>query len=379
MNKMVKKILLSILAIVFFFGFFTQALGVKNVVINFFGQPGCPHCKAEEEFLEEIKIKYPQIQINEYSALSQENIKKWEGLCLQYNIEKCLGVVPVTFVNDKFFLGFDNKEGIGKNIENAIREELGLSTLDSSEGIYLPIIGRVDFSNFSLPALSVILGFFDGFNVCSLGALVLILSMVLALKSRKRVLIFGTTFILTTAAIYGILIFLWYKVFSVFEKHLGALQLLIGLVSLFGAMYFFKQFLKFKKQGPACSMQNQGISAKLSKRVSNSFDKSLNILTLVGIVLLFAFAITIVEFPCSATIPMAFAGTLANASLSAGMHFLYILIYIVFYLFDELLVFLIAVFTMKIWLASSRFIIWSALATSIILLLMSGYYILGLF
>ena len=52
-----------------------------------------------------------------------------------------------------------------------------------------------------------------------------------------------------------------------------------------------KQFLKFKKQGPACSMQNQGISAKLSKHVSNSFEKSLNVFALTGIVLLFAFLI----------------------------------------------------------------------------------------
>ena len=376
---MIKKILFSILTVFLFFGFFNQAFGVNNVVINFFEKPGCPHCKDEQEFLKEIRVKYPQIQINEYSVLVQENVTKWENLCLQYNIEKCLGVVPVTFVNDKFFLGFDNKEGLGKDIENAIREELGLPSLDSSEGIYLPIIGRIDFSSFSLPVLAVILGFFDGFNVCSLGALVLILSMALALKSRKRILIFGGTFILTTAAIYGLLIFLWYKVFSVFEKHLGALQLLIGIISLLGAMYFFKQFLKFKKQGPACNMQNQGISATLSKHVSNSFEKSLNVFALIGIVLLFAFVITIVEFPCSATIPVAFAGALANANLSAGMHFLYILIYIVFYLFDELVVFLIAVFTMKLWLASSRFIIWSALATSIILLLMSAYYISGLF
>ncbi len=375
---MTKKILFSILAIFLFLGFFNQAFGIENVEINFFEKPGCPHCKDEQGFLKDLKVKYPQIQINEYSVLVENNVKKWEELCVQYNVEKCLGVVPVTFVNDKFFLGFDNKDGMGREIENAAREDLGLPSLDSSGGLYLPIIGRIDLSKFSLPVLAVVLGFFDGFNVCSLGALVLILSMILALKSRRRILIFGGTFIITTAVIYGLLIFLWYKVFSVFENYLGALQILIGIISFAGAMYFFRQFLKFRKQGPACDMQNRGISAKLSKHVSNSFEKSLNTFALIGIVLLFAFVITIVEFPCSAAIPVVFAGTLTNASLSAGMHFLYILIYIVFYLLDELLVFLIAVFTMKLWLASNRFVIWSALATSIVLLLMSGYYILGL-
>ena len=42
----------------------------------------------------------------------------------------------------------------------------------------IPLIGEIDLAKYSLPAQAVVLGFFDGFNVYSLGALVLILGLV---------------------------------------------------------------------------------------------------------------------------------------------------------------------------------------------------------
>ncbi len=374
---MIKKLLfIFILCFLSFFAI-SQASAISEV--NFFEKPGCPHCEAETEFLKTLEIKYgAQLKVTAYSVLNSINIEKLKALCEQNQVEKCLGAVPVTFVENKFFLGFDDADGMGKNIESAIRKDLGLSDISTSSDTYIPILGKVDLSKYSLPALAIILGFFDGFNVCSLGALVLILGLVLALKSRKRILIFGGTFIFTTAVIYGILILLWYKVFSIFGNYLGALQILIGLASLGGGIYFLKQFIDFKKKGPACDLANQGISAKLSKHVSNSFQKSLGIFALIGIIFLFALAITIVEFPCSAALPVVFAGTLTHAGVSTGMYLFYLAIYIIFYLIDELVVFIIATVTLKIWIASNKFIIWSALAAAIFLFLMSGYYLVGL-
>jgi len=349
------------------------------VEIDFFFKQGCPHCQDEEVFLRVLEDQYKdQIKINGYSVLDSNGVKVLKDLCQKYNIEKCLGVVPVTFVESDFFLGFDNQKGVGLDIENAIKKNLALEQATSSQGIYVPIIGRVDFSKHSFLGLAALLGFFDGFNVCSLGALVLILSLVLALKSRKKVLILGGTFIIVTAAIYGALILLWYKIFSVFENYLGALQVFIGIVSLVGAWYFFKQFLKFKKMGPACDMANQSITAKLSERVAGSLQKQLNIFILIGIILFFAAAITIVEFPCSAALPLVFAATLTNAGVSTGAYLFYLAMYLFFYLLDELVVFVIASITMKIWIASNKFVIWSALAGSILLIAMAAYYILGL-
>jgi len=224
------------------------------------------------------------------------------------------------------------------------------------------------------------LGFFDGFNVCSLGALVLILALLLNLGSRKRVLLFGGLFIITASVIYAFLILIWYQLFSILSSYLKAMEILIGLLGLGGGIYFFKQFIKFRKFGPACeAIQGDGLVSKFSSKIQETLRGSKGILAgLVG-VFLFATVITIVEFPCSAILPVFFAGSLANAGISAFQEFLYISIYILFYMLDEIIVFLIALFTMKIRLASNKFVIWLSLIEAIVLSAFGLYYLSGIF
>lgn len=115
--------------------------------------------------------------------------------------------------------------------------------------------------------------------------------------------------------------------------------------------------------------------AKFSSRFQNSLKNSSDIFLLLGSVLLFAGVITIIEFPCSALLPVAFAGVLAQSGLSTFQYLLYIAIFLIFYMLDEIIVFLIAFFTMKIWLASNKAITWITLAEAVILLGLGIYYI----
>ena len=237
-------------------------------------------------------------------------------------------------------------------------------------------MGEIDVSKFSLPVIAVILGFFDGFNVCSLGALVLILGLVLALRSKAKILILGGIYILITGIVYGILIFLWHQIFVVLFPYLRKMEIVIGILAIAGGGYFLKEFLKFRKRGPVCGFG--GISEKLSKRVQEIFEEKKGIIALILAVLFFAATVTIIEFPCSAILPVLFAGILAEARLPFLLTSLYISIFIIFYLLDEIIVFLISVFTMKLWIASPKFVTFLNLFAAIMLFFLGFYYLFGL-
>jgi len=222
----------------------------------------------------------------------------------------------------------------------------------------------------------VVLGVFDGFNVCSLGALVLILGIVLAFRSKRKTLVLGIIFILTTAMIYGLLIFVWHQVFTVFSLYLRKMELVIGFLGIIGGIYFIREFFIARKKGAACEFG--GITNKMAQRFQQKFFKATGILTLVGLVFAFAAMVTIIEFPCSAVLPVFFASILSSANLSLPLTLLYIGIFLAFYLLDEIIVFLIAVFTMKIWITSPKFVTWLNLAAAAVLLLLGSYYIFGL-
>lgn len=371
-----KKIVFGIFLFIFIFGLAGFSLA-QEVEINFFYSPTCPHCAEEKIFLSQIEKNYSGVEINKYSLSNKEDLELLKELYSFYKVPKNKqGAVPITFIRENYFVGFS--ESIGEKIEECIINES--KQCQEEEGkISFPILGKINLKDYSLPFLAVVLGILDGFNVCSLGALVLILGLVLALKSRKKTLIFGGIFILTTAVVYGILIVAWYNIFALLVPYMNLMQALIGLLGLVGGAYFLKQFLKFRKQGPVCQMDTgKNLMNKFSFKFQQSIQESKNILLLLGSILIFATIITIIEFPCSAVVPVAFAGVLAQSNLSAFYYLLYIFLFVLFYMADEIIVFLIAFFTMKVWLASSKSITWITLAESIILFILGAYYLFSL-
>jgi len=355
------------------------ALPVSAITIDFFFSPTCPHCAEEEEWLEGLS---DDIEINRYSVFEEKNVNLLKDYYNNYGVPSSQrGLVPATFIDDQYFVGFNQevKASMEKYISTGEYEFIsgGTTGIDEEGNVNLPLIGMVNVNDFSLPVLAVLLGTLDGFNVCSLGALILILGLVLALKSRRKIFLFGGIFILTTAITYGVLIIIWYQIFSLFVPYLGAMKILIGLLGIGGSLYFFHQFWKFKKYGPNCDATagNTWID-RATRKLQKLFSDSRNVILLALGVLLFSFIVAVLEFPCSAVIPVAFAGILSQAGLSSAGYLSYITLFILFYMLDEIIVFLVAFFTMKIWFSSSKVTTWVVFAEAVILLVLGVYYLL---
>jgi len=373
-----KKLLLLIFLFTLLVGNF--ALAEEKVEIHFFYGVTCPHCAKEAEFLEGLEEKYPEIEFNNFEI--SENVELIKRLYNEYNVpSEVWGSVPAVFVGDRYFIGYSESQD--KKIENCVlglieEETESCEEEEEDPSVVLPFLGKIKASDYSLPVLSIILGALDGFNVCSLGALIMILALVLSLKSRKKILIFGGLFILTTAVIYGLLITIWYKIFSLLTPYLELMRILIGCLGIAGGLYCLRSFLKFRKQGPVCEMNTgKKVIASFSSKFKKHLENSESILLLVALVFLFAGVITIVEFPCSSVVPLFFAGVLANAKLTASSYIFYIALFTLFYMVDEIIIFLIAFFTMTVWLASGKFITRITLVQAIILLSLGLYYLFG--
>jgi thiol-disulfide isomerase/thioredoxin len=362
--------------------FFASAQTPK-LEINFFYSETCPHCMAENAFLDKISPDYPDVKINRYLITDTSERQLLINSLKKGGNEKYLGLVPITFVGNDFFLGFDSETVIGQQIIDSIKKQIdnpNANQDNENKGIIkLPIIGTVDLTKYSLLMQAVSLGFFDGFNVCSLGALVMILGLVLILKSRPRIILFGGLYIFITSLVYGLLIFLWYQLFYYLGPLVPVMNVFVGILGIAGAVYFLRQFLKSRKADLTCTTQENKIVAKHSLKIQEAFKKSGGVWGLIIGVIIFASVITIVEFPCSAVIPVLFAGVMAHAKLSLLGYILHLLVYLLFYMLDEIVVFLIAVFTMNVKIASGKTMKWLSLIEAIVLLTLGIHYLRGLF
>ncbi len=353
----------------------------EEIQYHYFYMDGCPNCEKQEEFHETLFEKYPQLEVHKYDIYASGSVDKAEEFAEEYGEELGDIRVPMTFVAGEFYKGFNSN--IQDEIEKTVRGALG-EPVDDEENITeeegqivdLPFFGETDLTKFSLPVLAAVLGTADGFNVCSIGALLLILGIVLKLEDRKKILFYGGLFILTTVSVYGVIVFAWYGIINAVIGYFGFLELFIGLVALAGGIYFFREFLQFYKYGPTCETTGSKYVSKVRRKVTKTLrNPKAGIWATAGIVFLFAIVMVVVELPCSIGLPLVFTGVLADAGLATMGSGMYILLYLFFYMFIELVIFLGAVISKEMWFDQENAVTWTTLAASLIMFFLAYYYL----
>ncbi len=362
-----KKCFYLILFFYLLFGSFSFTFAQQDKVeINFFYSATCPHCKAEKEFLKTLKEKYSELKINEYEIISSpENQKLLNEFYDKYNVpnnEK--GFVPVTFTPTKYFVGFNEK--IGKDIEGCLKECLG-GEKTVSEKIKVPIFGEIDLSKISLPALTVILGTLDGFNPCAMWVLVVLISMLLSLKSRKKIALVGGTFIFAEGLLYFLFMSAWLNVFLA-VSFVSLTKILIGLFGIGFGIWRIKDFITWKP-GVCKVIDHSKSQEKFMERMNNILKPATVPATLFGVIAL-AFGVNLVEFFCSAGFPVIYTRVLAGQGLGTIQYYLYLIMYNIFYMLDDFIVFGFAFFTLNRFGFSDKYNRYSTLIAGILILVL---------
>ncbi|HQC46294.1 MAG TPA: hypothetical protein PK193_01880 [Candidatus Paceibacterota bacterium] len=370
-DKVMRKILFGLSLCLFLFIPFLYSNAEEKVVIDFFDDRLCSVCKATKDFIYSIEDQYPQIELNLYPIT---DVNKLAEIASEHGIKDYQVMSPTIFIGDNFFQFTDFTSRHQDMLISAIEGNI----VDKDYYIKrIPILNiEVNLKDWSLIFVAIFLGLLDGFNVCSLGALILVLSLALVFNSKKKVFLLGGLFIITTVIVYGVLVFTWGKLFEALVGQIEALRIVIGLMAFAGGVYFLKECHRFYKQGAVCQSNDSGLAKRVSGKLQSTFkDSSSSIYFLMGSVIFFAFAITLIELPCSIGIPVAFTGVLVESGVSIYLYVGYIIVYLFFYMLDELLVFLVAVFTKKIWVANSKAMILVSLIGALVLFYLSFHYI----
>jgi len=346
----------------------------EPIVVHFFEDRLCSVCAKQKDFMVSLQDQYPQMELHIHSI---SDLDIFHQLAAEYDLEDYRIMAPTTFVRGSFLQFHDFGEKQQKTLIKALNGE---QIQEDCCLVRIPILNiEIDISNWSLPLIAVLLGSVDGLNVCSIGALILILSIVLIFESRRKTLFYGGLFILTTAVAYGLLVFSWGWVFEMLVGQLPIIRIIVGLATLAGGVYFFKEFLRFYRYGPTCQASENAWARRATERLKQSFDNpKKSFLILAPAVMFFALVITIVELPCSIGIPIAFTAILVESEVSLSSYIFYIILYLFFYLLIEIVIFLGAVLTKSIWLAGSKAITWVTLVGSLVLFYLAFHYLIGI-
>ena len=386
-----KKILYFIIFIVLFFPSIVFAEEKEMNIYLFYGD-GCPHCAAEEKFLDNYLADKPYIKLHKYEIwYDRENANKY--IKVHELLDDNSSGIPYLIIGNNSIVGYSS-EGTPEAIKNAInyyknynyKDKVGIylgvvsesetgdeevidddgnETYETSE-FDIPIIGKKNANEVPLVLSSIIIGLVDGFNPCAMWILLFLISMLLGMKNKKRMWALGITFLVSSALVYFLFLISWLNL-ALFLNKIIYIRAAIAMVAVIFGVYSIIRFLR-SRLDDGCEV----VDTKNRKKIINSIQKIVKEksfgLALLGIVLLAA-SVNIIELLCSLGLPVMFTQVLAANNITGGMQFVYSLIYVFFFLIDDIIIFVIAMKTLEIKAISNKYGKYSHLIGGIIMLI----------
>ncbi|MFP4117445.1 MAG: thioredoxin [Candidatus Woesearchaeota archaeon] len=316
-----------------------------EIVVHFFWGQGCPFCSQQKPQMEELEDKYPDVKF-EYHEIhgSREN----QELMLEMAKEHGTAVrgVPLTFIGDEHWTGFHEEyiDEMDDKIKELLEQQNGKShELPGGNVIDVPFVGEVDLNETPFIVTTFLIAFIDGFNPCSLWLLTFLLGILVLTKSRKKMIIVGISFLLTTAIVYGAFIAGLFNVFS-YTRFIEQIKWFVGALALIFAIVNIKDYFWYKK-GISFTISDKH-KPKLFKKMRRIMHPDQSLPSMVGATIALALGVTLVELPCTAGFPMIWSGMAAELSLPT-INFLALLgLYLLIYLSVEIVILTTVVITM---------------------------------
>jgi thiol-disulfide isomerase/thioredoxin len=351
----------------------------------------CPHCKAFEEALNDIKDDYPNLKVYKYEVWGSSENRELMTMAANVLNVNATGV-PFAIIGTKVFTGYSEtmtkgevthtievyskvvsyKDPVGKilgvinNDGNLTYDDINSANKNNSDYIIdIPFVGPTETKTLSLPIISIVIGLIDGFNPCAMWVLLFLISILIGMKDRKRMWALGSAFLITSALIYLVFMLAWLNI-AIFIGAIWWVKLLIAIVALIGGYVNVRTFIRTKDTG--CEVVDEKKRKKIFTKIKAFTSEKKFIIALLGIITL-AISVNFIELTCSAGLPVIFTNILALNHLSVLEYSFYIFLYLLFFLIDDLIVFFIAMTSLKLTGISNKYGKYSHLIGGIIMLL----------
>ncbi len=318
--------------------------------LEVFTREGCPHCAAAQAFLAELALERPALVVN-----SRDIARDPAARARFTDVMHAHGIttpgVPAMLCGDRLIVGFESAASTGVELRRMLDAASAAPAVESAaDAAAAPssaaprLFGvELDPDRLGLAVFSVALGLVDGFNPCSMWVLLFTLAMLAPLRDRRRMLAVAGTFVLVEGIAYFVFMAAWLNAFAL----LGVSRLAtagLGLLGIAAGLVHIKDFFAlgqgFSLSIPAAA--KPGIYARVRRVMLAE-----NLAAAVAATIVLAALVQVVEFLCTAGIPALFTRIVSLHEPQPWRRYLYLLLYDLAYMFDDLLVLGVGVVTLS--------------------------------
>lgn len=294
----------------------------------------CPHCAAAKAFLAARQAHTPVPRIT-YREVTADVAAREQLLALSARAGIEQPGVPMFDICGQVIVGFD---------EQGLAAALGDTTPlpEAARTVIVPLFGELDVSTIGLPLFTVALGLVDGFNPCAMWVLLFLLSILVNVRRRDRIVMIAGTFVFVSGLAYFLFMAAWLNVFLI-AGYSRAIQITLGVIALVVGSVHVKDFFALHK-GVSLGIPD-AVKPAIYTRVRRIVQAE-NLPVALAATLVLAVLVNIVELLCTAGLPALYTQILSRYELSAASYLLYLVLYNIAYMADDALVVAIAVITL---------------------------------
>ncbi|MBT6143248.1 glutaredoxin [bacterium] len=371
MKKFFRTFLLPLVAVLSLSvsGFAANQTSSQELLVEVLERPECQHCQAQKEFLMDLKTDYPNLQINYYEV--NQHPQLWQEVT---GLSGVISATPITIIGGSLVQGFDSAETTGRLYRDilssgnansvSLREYLdsnlhdkvqagGAGCADDSgacgverqyEPFYvkLPFLPSFDVKKYSLPVMSFLLGAIDGFNPCAMWVLVTFILVLAKIGNRRKLIEVVALFLVAQAIMYALILNVWIGVWD-FVGLDAIITPIIGAVAIGAGSFFLWEFFQV---GAECKVTDSNKRKETKSKIEKIATAKLTIVSALAIIGL-ALSVNVINFACSIGIPQVFTKILELNLVGFWGRQFYVGLYILAFLLDDLLVFVLALWSLN--------------------------------
>ncbi len=364
-----------------FFGLIVLSLGFLNTVsthaqavpkMEFFYGAECPHCHDEMEWFPDLLKMYPDLEIEKIEVWhNPKNKIRWAQRLAEFGMTP--SGVPTNIINGTdVIVGFEPDALLA-----SFQKHFGPPENPDTKNNFLPEKENSDswkkYLSYSWPVMALTLGLIDGFNPCAMWTLLILIGFLLSMESKRRRWWIGSIFVGSSAILYALALLGYLLGFTVISAWvassvMGWIFRAVGILAVGTGLFSLHSWMK---KSVDCDVRNLESKKKFKSKLEKILAQEKFILVIAGVIGL-AFSVNALELLCSFAIPTAFTATIISLKLPFWEQLLAIGIYDIGYIFDDILVLFIALWTMSLKVFSPRVVQISHLVGGILLLVLGA-------
>ena len=317
----------------------------EPVRIEFFMRAGCQNCARAELYLDKLTERLPEVEIESYDIEADIDAAIRLNELAAAHGYSAWGV-PAFYLDGQLIVGFRGENTTGREIDELVEGLLKKNSViveRERDRVNLPLLGEIKVSDYGLTLFTIVLGLIDGFNPCAMWVLIFLLSLLVNLKSRKRMALIAGIFVLVSGLVYFIFMAAWLNFFFLLGLT-RTLQIILGVFAIAVGSIHIKDFFMYKK-GLSLSIP-ESVKPGIYSRV-NRILKAENITGAIFTVIALAAMVNVVELACTAGLPVIYTQILASHPLSTFEYYAYLALYNIAYMADDSVMIVIAVVTLS--------------------------------